>query len=199
MSTTLTDRVLTEAFGPTEGAGLRIKQVALVIVGIAALAIFAKIKVPMWPVPITMGTFAVLTIGAAYGPRLGLATILGYMIIGALGFDIFASSSAEAYGLSYMMGGTGGYLLGYVLATLALGWAARAGWDRSIGRMALAMLIGNALIYIPGLLWLGQLYGWDQPILAWGLTPFLIGDALKLVLAALLVPAVWKLVGDARR
>ena len=199
MSTTMTDRVLTEAFGPTEGAGLRLKQAALVVLGIAALAIFAKIKVPMWPVPVTMGTFAVLTIGAAYGPRLGLTTILGYMIIGALGFDVFASSSAEAYGLTYMMGGTGGYLVGYVLATLALGWAARAGWDRSILWMAVAMLIGNALIYIPGLLWLGQLYGWEQPILAWGLTPFLIGDALKLVLAALLVPAVWKLVGDARR
>ncbi|MEO1153363.1 MAG: biotin transporter BioY [Pseudomonadota bacterium] len=199
MSTTLTDRVLTEAFGPSEGMGLRIKQLALVVVGIAALAIFAKIKVPMWPVPITMGTFAVLTIGAAYGPRLGLATILGYMIIGAVGFDVFASSSAEAYGVTYMMGGTGGYLLGYVLATLALGYAARAGWDRSIPGMAAAMLIGTVLIYIPGLLWLGQLYGWDQPILQWGLTPFLIGDALKLVLAALLVPAVWKLVGDARR
>ena len=91
------------------------------MVGIAALAVMAKIKVPMWPVPITMGTFAVLTIGAAYGPRLGLATILGYLIVGALGFDVFASSSAETFGLTYMMGGTGGYLLGYVLATLALG------------------------------------------------------------------------------
>ena len=192
------DRVLTEVVGPSEGTALRIKQVALVVLGIAALAIAAKIKIPMWPVPITMGTFAVLSIGAAYGPRLGLATILGYMIVGALGFDVFAGSSAEAYGLSYMMGGTGGYLLGYVMAALALGWFARQGWDRSLGRMAVAMLIGNALIYIPGLLWLGQLYGWDQPILQWGLTPFLIGDALKLALAAMLFPALWKLVGKAR-
>jgi biotin transport system substrate-specific component len=97
-----------------------------------------------------------------------------------------------------MMGGTGGYLFGYVLATLALGVAARAGWDRSMGKMALAMLIGNALIYIPGLLWLGVLYGFDKPILAWGLTPFLVGDALKLALAAMLLPAAWKLVGRAR-
>ncbi len=198
MALAMNDRVLTEAFGPTEGTALRIKQVALVVLGIAALAIAAKIKIPMWPVPITMGTFAVLGIGAAYGPRLGFATILGYMIIGALGFDVFAGSSAEKNGLEYMMGGTGGYLLGYVLATLALGWAARAGWDRSFVWMAVAMLIGNALIYIPGLLWLGQLYGWDKPILEWGLTPFLIGDALKLALAALLLPALWKLVGDAR-
>ena len=198
MNATMTTRVLSEAFGPESGMGLRVKQAALVVAGIALLAIFAKIKVPMWPVPVTMGTFAVLTIGAAYGPALGLTTILGYMIVGALGFDVFASSSAEAFGLTYMMGGTGGYLLGYVLATLALGWAARQGWDRSIGSMAGAMLIGNALIYIPGLLWLGTLYGWDKPILEWGLTPFLVGDALKLVLAALLVPAVWKLVGNAR-
>ena len=198
MSMTQTDPVLTEAFGPRTGTALLIKQAALVVAGIALLAIAAKIRVPMWPVPITMGTFAVLTIGAAYGPRLGLATIMGYMIVGALGFDVFASSSAESASLTYMMGGTGGYLLGYVLATLALGWAARAGWDRSVWGMAAAMLIGTALIYIPGLLWLGQLYGWDQPILAWGLTPFLVGDALKLVLAALLVPALWKLVGRAR-
>ena len=199
MALALNDRVLTEAFGPSEGTALRIKQVAMVVLGIAVLAIAAKIKIPMWPVPITMGTFAVLTIGAAYGPMLGLTTILGYMIVGALGFDVFAGSSAEKFGLEYMMGGTGGYLVGYVLATLALGYLARAGWDRLMGKMALAMLIGNALIYIPGVAWLGVLYGWDQPILQWGLTPFLIGDALKLGLAALLLPAVWKAVGDARK
>lgn len=198
MAIAMNDKVLTETFGSTEGAMRLAKQAALVLVGIAALAIFAKIKVPMWPVPITMGTFAVLTIGAAYGPRLGLTTILGYMIIGALGFDIFANSTAESNGLAYMMGGTGGYLVGYVLATVALGMAARAGWDRSFGKMALALLVGNALIYIPGLIWLGQLYGWDQPILAWGLTPFLVGDAIKLALAAVLVPSVWKMIGNAR-
>ena len=97
-----------------------------------------------------------------------------------------------------MMGGTGGYLVGYALAALALGWFARQGWDRSMLKMAGAMLIGNAIIYVPGLLWLGQLYGWDKPILEWGLTPFLLGDALKLALAALLVPAIWKAVGNAR-
>ena len=198
MALAMTDKVLSEAFGANEGAARRVKQAVLVVLGIAALAIAAKIKVPMWPVPVTMGTFAVLTIGAAYGPRLGLTTILGYMAVGALGFDVFAGSSAEKAGLEYMMGGTGGYLLGYVLATLALGFAARRGMDRSVPGMALAMLVGNALIYVPGLLWLGQLYGWDKPILEWGFTPFIIGDALKLVLAALIVPGVWKLVGRAR-
>ncbi|WP_299376309.1 biotin transporter BioY [uncultured Tateyamaria sp.] len=198
MESTWNNRVLSDVLGANEGVALRVKQVALVAFGIVLLAVAAKISVPMWPVPITMGTFAVLTIGAAYGARLGLVTILGYMIIGALGFDVFAGSSAEKFGLTYMMGGTGGYLVGYVLATLALGALAQRGWDRSVIWMALALLIGNALIYVPGLLWLGQLYGWDKPILAWGLTPFLIGDALKLALAALVLPAAWKLVGRAR-
>ncbi|MDU8913620.1 biotin transporter BioY [Aestuariicoccus sp. MJ-SS9] len=198
MSLTLNRNVLAEVFGPAEGTALRLKQAALVILGIAALAVAAKIRIPMWPVPLTMGTFAVLTIGAAYGPRLGLATILGYLLVGALGFDVFAGSSAEAYGLSYMMGGTGGYLVGYVLATVALGVLARAGWDRTAPKMAGAMLLGNALIYVPGLIWLGMLYGWDKPLLAWGLTPFLLGDAIKLALAALILPAAWKLIGRAR-
>ncbi|MEP2027926.1 MAG: biotin transporter BioY [Paracoccaceae bacterium] len=198
MQATATQNVLAEIFGPQSGTALRVKQAILVVLGIAVLAIAAKIKIPMWPVPVTMGTFAVLSIGAAYGPRLGLATILGYMIVGALGFDIFAGSSAEKFGLTYMMGGTGGYLVGYVLATLALGALAQRGWDRSSLWMALAMVIGTVLIYVPGLLWLGQLYGWDKPILAWGLTPFLVGDAIKLALAAMLLPALWKLVGNAR-
>ncbi len=198
MALTATNRVLAQAFGADQGMALRAKQAALVVAGIAALAVSAKIMVPMLPVPMSMGTFAVLTIGAAYGARLGLATIFGYMLIGALGFDVFAKSTADLNGLSYMMGSTGGYLVGFVLATLALGLLAARGWDRSPVKMAGAMLIGNALIYVPGLLWLGALYGFDKPILAWGLTPFLIGDAVKLALAAVLLPAIWKMVGRAR-
>ena len=197
MATTMNRSVLAEVFGPTEGTALRIKQAVLVVLGIAALTIMAKVQVfmPGNPVPITLGTFGVLTIGAAYGPRLGLATILGYMALGAAGATVFAGEKA---GLTYMMGGTGGYLVGYVLATVALGFAAAKGWDRNIALMALAMLIGNALIYVPGLLWLnGFAESWAQT-LQWGITPFLIGDALKLCLAALLLPAVWTLVGKAR-
>ncbi|MEM9580778.1 MAG: biotin transporter BioY [Pseudomonadota bacterium] len=198
MRTAQSNPVLSSVISPQTGSALMIKQAVLVVFGIVFLAAAAKIKVPMYPVPITMGTFAVLTMGAAYGARLGLVTILGYMIVGALGFDVFAGSSAEKLGLEYMMGGTGGYLVGYVLAVLALGALAQRGWDRSMPKMAGAMLIGNALIYVPGLIWLGMLYGWDKPILAWGLTPFLVGDAIKLALAAVILPAVWKLVGDAR-
>ncbi|MDG1677680.1 MAG: biotin transporter BioY, partial [Tateyamaria sp.] len=192
MALTMNKKVLTEAFGASEGALLWLKQILLVVTGVMALAIAAKVKIPMTPVPITLGTLAVLTIGSAYGPRLGLATILGYLIIGALGFDVFATSSASNSGLDYMVGGTGGYLVGYVVATLALGKLARMGWDRTAPKMACAMLLGNLLIYIPGLIWLGALYGWDQPILQWGLTPFIIGDLLKLAVAAMLLPLAWK-------
>lgn len=207
MALSVTDRVLAERIAPRAG----LAQAGLVALGIAILAISAKIQVPMWPspVPVTMGTFAVLALGAAYGPRLGLMTILGYMGLGALGANVFAGSGS-VHGLAYMMGSTGGYLLGYVLATVALGLAARAGWDRSVVKMGGAMLIGNALIYVPGVLWLhhiivaGGLFHadkfasvWGQTI-AWGLTPYLIGDAMKLALAALLLPAAWKAVNRLR-
>jgi biotin transport system substrate-specific component len=191
-------RVLSEAVAPVEGTALWVKRVALVALGVAALAIAAKIKVPFWPVPITMQTFVVVAVGAAYGMRLGLATMAAYLLIGALGFDVFTGSTAEKNGLAYMMGGTGGYLAGFVVATAFLGWAARRGWDRSVGSMAAAMLIAHAMIYALGLLWLGTLMGWDKPILQWGLYPFLAGDAAKVALAALLFPALWRMVGDAR-
>lgn len=200
MNLTMNRNVLAEAFGANEGTALRVKQAALFVAGIAFLAVMAKIKVPVpgSPVAMGMGTFAVLTVGAAYGARLGLATIMGYMILGMLGFDIFQSSTADLNGIEYMMGGTGGYLLGYVIAVGLMGVVARRGWDRSAPKMAGAMLLGNVVLYVPGLIWLGMLYGFDKPILAWGLTPFLLGDFVKLALAALILPAAWKLIGRAR-
>ena len=203
--------VLAEVGGQSDGAARLARQAMFVALGVAALAVAAKTQVPMWPspVPVTMGTFAVLSVGAAYGPRLGLGTMGAYMLLGALGADMFAGSSADTNGLAYMLGGTGGYLVGYVLATVLLGALARRGWDRNVGWMALAMLLGNVAIYIPGVAWLHYLVvtglfdastyasAWDQT-LAWGLTPYLIGDVMKLALAALLLPAIWKLVGSAR-
>lgn len=192
--------VLTEALWPADGTALWVKRAGLVVLGAAIHIAAAKVQVPVWPspVPVTMGSFAVLMLGTAYGPRLGLATIMVYMVLGLVGWDVFAGTSAELNGLEYMRGGTGGYLVGWLLATLALGMAARRGWDRSVSGMAAAMLAGTMLIYVPGVLWLGHLYTWEQPILAWGLTPFLVGDALKLALAALIVPGLWKMIGSAR-
>ncbi len=215
MVTTSYDETVTEALaeslGPTEGSALLVKQAILVAVGIAVLAIAAQIKIPVppSPVPINLGTLAVLTLGVAYGPKLGLITILGYMALGAMGLDIFANSSADKNGLAYMMGTTGGYLVGYVLATVYLGWVARRGLDRSIEGLGGSMLVANVLIYVPGLLWLGYLINTGlfnsaqyetvaAQTFAWGLTPYIIGDLIKLAIAAIAVPAVWKLVGKAR-
>ena len=201
MATTVSRKVLAEAVMPRDGAGLAVRRAVLVALGIAALVVAAKIRVPLWPVPVTMQTFAVLTIGAAYGPRLGALTVMGYLALGALGLDVFTSSSAGTSGIAYMLGGTGGYLLGFVVAAGLLGALARRGWDRSVAGMAGAFLLGQATIYAGGLLWLGHLFaaehGWAW-VLDAGLWPFLLGDALKLALAALVVPLAWKAVGDAR-
>jgi len=176
------------------GSNSALRHGALVVAGIAILAISAKIAVPMWPVPITMGTFAVLALGAAYGPRLGLATILGYMLLGALGLDVFAGTGGDVNGLAYMMGGTGGYLLGFVLATVLLGYGATRGWDRSVLKMVGLLLAANVLIYVPGLAWLTVLYDMSAAkAIEVGMVPYLIGDAAKLALVALLLPTAWKL------
>ena len=192
--------VLTEAVLPTTRINAWARNLILVAAGVTALTLSAKVSIPLWPspVPLTLGTLAILSIGSAYGPRLGLATILSYLALGAIGLDVFAGSSAEKNGLVYMMGGTGGYLVGYVLATLLLGFFARKGWDRSVWRMGFAMLAGNVLIYLPGLVWLRTFAAdWAQT-LEWGLTPFLIGDGIKLAIAALLFPVLWKIVSKVR-
>ena len=196
---TNSNKLLIEAIWTPNQDIIWIQRMVLVAFGIAFLIIAAKIKLilPFSPVPVTLGTFAVLTIGTTYGQRLGLMTIFGYLLIGMLGFDVFANSSAEANGLTYMLGGTGGYLIGYCFAVMALGYFAKLNWDRNIFKLGAALVFANILIYAPGLIWLGQMYGWDQPIIAWGLTPFIIGDLLKLALTASLIPLIWKLIGKA--
>ncbi|MFD9901706.1 biotin transporter BioY [Mesorhizobium sp. UC22_110] len=172
-----------------------LQKAAVVFAGSLLLWASAKVQLPFYPVPLTMQTFAVLAIGAALGWRLGLATVLLYLAEGAAGFPVFAGTPEKGIGLAYMMGPTGGYLLGYLPAAALCGWLAERGWDRSIALTALAMLAGNIMIYLPGLLWLGAIVGWDKPVLAWGLIPFLLGDLLKLGLASAVLPLVWRLAG----
>ena len=213
MAITANDAVITEAVWNAEGSNLWIKRAVLVVLGVIVLAVCAKIKFPLppSPVPINLGTFAVLTLGAAYGPRLGAVTILAYMLVGVLGFDVFANSTAENNGWAYMIGGTGGYLIGFIIATIALGFFARMGWDRNVLLMAVAMFVGNLIIYAFGVTWLYSLIeagtlpfmadkftGMWQQAMAWGFWPFLFGDALKIVMAAILLPVLWKAVGAAR-
>jgi len=171
------------------------RNAILAMVGTLFLTLAAKIQVPLWPVPMTFGTMAVLMLGMAYGWRLAGATLILYMAEGALGLPVFAGTPEKGIGLAYMMGGTGGYLLGYVLAAMTVGWLAEKGWDRTVLGTALAMLAGNAVIYIPGVLWLGAVLGWDKPILDWGFTPFILGDVIKLGLAMFLIPLAWHFMG----
>ena len=184
-------------WGADVGITRVLRGAVLACVGTLLLTLSAKIQVPFYPVPMTMQTFVVLALGMAYGWRLGAATLLLYMAEGAMGLPVFAGTPEKGVGLAYMMGGTGGYLLGFVLAATTTGWLAEKGWDRTVLGTASAMLIGNAMIYVPGVLYLGALIGFDKPILALGFTPFLLGDALKLALAATVMPLAWKALNKA--
>lgn len=167
----------------------------LVFAGVALITLSAKINIPFYPVPMTMQTLAVLLVGAAYGPRLGGATVLAYLAAGAMGLPVFAGTPAKGIGIAYMMGPTGGYLAGFFVAAVVVGLLAERGFDKSLLRTGLAMLVGTAIIFAFGLLWLGTLLGWDKPILEWGFTPFLYGAVLKIALGAAILPAAWKLLG----
>ncbi|MGB0749634.1 MAG: biotin transporter BioY [Magnetospiraceae bacterium] len=183
---------LVDTLWPSNERTRWLRMGALVIGGSLLMILASKIQIPFWPVPLTLQTLAVLTLGMAYGPRLAFATLMLYMAEGAVGLPVFSGTPEKGIGLAYMMGTTGGYLLGFVMAATLVGWFAERGWDRNFISTAAAMLIGNVVIYVPGLLWLGAVVGWDKPVLEWGLYPFLAGDGVKLLLAAIAMPVVWK-------
>lgn len=190
-STALPQPTLIAAVWPEGRLSRYLRLAILALAGSGLLALSAKIQVPMWPVPMTMQTFAVLAIGAAYGWRLGGATILLYMAEGAIGLPVFSKGGGIAY---FYEATSMGYIYGYLPAAMLIGWLAGRGWDRNPATMALAMLFGNVLIYVPGLLWLGMVWGWENPIIEKGLTPFIVGDLVKLALAAAVLPLAWKAV-----
>ena len=184
--------ILADVLFPVKESAI-LRNILLAITGSLLLWASAKVKIPFYPVPMTMTTFIVLVIGMVYGWKLGMATILLYLAEGAMGLPVFAGTPEKGIGLAYMMGPTGGYLIGYVLAAGICGYLAQLNWDKRASTTAAAMLLGNVAIYVPGLLWLGMLLGWDKPILEWGLIPFVAGDLLKLALAAATIPLIWKL------
>lgn len=165
------------------------RSALLVVLGSVFLAVCAQIYAPLEPVPITMQTFGVLVLGMAYGWRLGMASVGLYLLEGAAGLPVFAGFAG---GLPVLLGPTGGYLFGFVLAAGLVGWLAERNWDRDPITTALAMLLGNIAIYVPGLLVLALFFGADK-VLELGLWPFLLGDAVKLALAAGLMPVAWYL------
>ncbi len=184
---------------PNESDNKILRNITLAVAGSALLAISAKISLPFYPVPMTLQTLVVLALGMIYGWKLGGATILLYLAEGAFGMPVFSGTPEKGMGLVYMMGGTGGYLFGFFLAATLTGYLAERGWDRNTVTTAFAMLFGNIMIYIPGLLWLGTLYGWDKPIFEWGLIPFIFADIVKLVIAAAVMPMCWRAVNKSTK
>jgi len=169
----------------------------LVIGGSLALWVSAKIHIPFYPVPMTMQTFAVLVIGMAFGWRLGGATVLLYLAEGASGLPVFSGAPEREIGLAYMAGPTGGYLAGFLISAVVVGWLAERGWDRNLLTTSVAMLIGTVIIFLPGVFWLGTLIGWDEPVVALGVTQFIYAEILKIALAAAVLPLAWKALGRA--
>jgi biotin transport system substrate-specific component len=166
----------------------------LALLGTVLLWISAKVKVDLGAVPITLQSLVILGLGAAYGWRLAVATLLLYLAQGALGLPVFAGTPEKGIGLAYMAGPTGGYLFGFVIAAGVSGYLAERGFDRHPIKMFCAMLLATALIYVPGLAWLSVLIGAEKAV-QFGFLPFLWGDLIKAGLAAALFPAAWLLLG----
>lgn len=159
----------------------------LVLGATALITLSAKISVPFYPVPMTLQSLTVILVGVTLGPRLGGLALAAYLLEGIVGLPVFAGTPEKGIGLAYMAGPTGGYLAGFLMAAVLAGHLARMEWGRSWISAALVMLVGAVAIYVPGLLWLGVTAGWDKPILAWGLYPFLLGEALKLAIGTIAI------------
>ena len=178
-----------------ERLNIRVRDIVLVITGALFLYLTARISIPVQgsPVPITGQTFGVLLVGGALGFRRGLLAITLYVLLGVVGLPFFAEGKG---GLIVIWGATGGYLVGFVVAGAVVGRLTELGWDRHIGGALGAMLIGSVLIYVVGLPWLMVVTG-SSPAetIDHGLRPYLVGDAIKLALAAVIFPAAWWFVG----
>jgi len=188
----LTNVTVADVFRPCKRAYARFYDVALIIGGSLFIALSAQVKLhlPFSPVPITGQTFAVLMIGALLGSRRGCLCVLAYIIEGIVGLPVFAMGG----GFAVLLGPTGGYLVGFIAAAYITGLLAERRWDRRVGRTILAMVFGNVAIYGFGLVWLSILIGVKAALVA-GLYPFIVGDCLKIILAVVLLPMGWKLLG----
>ena len=181
---------LMAAAWPAEGQARWVRDIVLVLAGTALIALCAKTQVPMWPVPMTMQTWAILLIGAAYGWRLGGITVIAYLLEGIAGIPVFAGPEA---GPAYMAGTTGGYLVGFVVSAMLVGWLAERGWDRTLPRLVATLFLGSMVIFAVGVPWLAYLIGLGGAI-QHGLVPFIPGMFLKLALAVAVLKAGWTLV-----
>ena len=167
-----------------------LKTFVLIFLGTMALTISAKLKIPFYPVPMTMQTFVVLFLGVAFGYKIGLATVGVYLLEGIIGIPVFSNSPEKGVGLFYFTGPTMGYLIGFLSAVFFAGYL---NLKNNIFIIFYKLIFSVSTIYFFGVLWLGTLIGWDKPILELGVTPFLLAELFKICLLTVLAKTIIKL------
>ena len=167
-----------------------IKYIFVALIGSILLAISSKIKIPFYPVPMTMQTFVVLFLGMSLGYKVALATVGLYLIEGIIGLPVFSNSPEKGVGIIYFTGPTMGYLIGFLFATFLAGYF---NFKQNILIIFFKLLISVSTIYLLGIFWLGNLIGWDKPIIQLGVTPFLLAELFKISILTLLAKNILKL------
>ena len=178
-----------EAVGKTTKIQKIIKLLFIAIIGSILITISAKIKIPFYPVPMTMQTFVILLIGITLGYKVGLATVSLYLLEGIVGLPVFANSPEKGIGILYFIGPTMGYLIGFLFAVY---FAGLFKYDKGLINTFLKLVFSVSFIYILGMLWLGILIGWDKPIFKFGAQPFLLAELFKILLLLVLTPTLLK-------
>jgi len=167
-----------------------LKYVFLALIGSVVLAVSSKIKIPFYPVPMTMQTLVILMIGISFGWKLGLATVSLYLFEGIIGLPVFSGTPEKGIGLIYFTGPTMGYLLGFLVAVYISG---RFSYNSNVIKNFLKLLIATSSIYFLGMSWLGNLIGWDKPIYQLGAHPFLLAELFKILIATLAINQIKKI------
>ena len=178
-----------EAVGKTTKIQKIIKLLFIAIIGSILITISAKIKIPFYPVPMTMQTFVILLIGITLGYKVGLATVTLYLLEGIVGLPVFANSPEKGIGILYFIGPTMGYLIGFLFAVY---FAGLFKYDKGLINTFLKLVFSVSFIYILGMLWLGILIGWDKPIFKFVAQPFLLAELFKILLLLVLTPTLLK-------
>tara|TARA_B100001758_G_C18136878_1_gene466857 strand:- start:62 stop:613 length:552 start_codon:yes stop_codon:yes gene_type:complete len=167
-----------------------VKLLLITLVGTIILTISSKIKIPFYPVPMTMQTFVVLALGMSFGFKIGTATVALYLLEGIIGLPVFSNSPEKGIGLAYFIGPTMGYLIGFLFATFLSGYL---NLNTNIFLVFLKLILSVSIIYILGMFWLGSLIGWEKPIFELGAKPFLLAELFKILLLTLLSKKLIKL------
>ena len=167
------------------------QKLVLILIGTLLITLSAKIQIPFYPVPMTMQTFVILMIGMTFGWKMGGLTVFFYLIEGALGLPVFAGTPSKGLGFAYMVGPTGGYLVGFMLATCTVGYLGERGLDRTFLTTFIAILIGTILIFLCGYTWLSSLIGFEKAFI-YGVLPFVWSELFKIALATAVLPVCWR-------